>query len=100
MDAVYATIIAVLVFTFILERYIRFVTPGYARFLGELSLNAFLHGGTLTLVGIVLFCWHLWRAIFSFADRMSDAIDRFGEELMPDMTFTPTTPWKGSKLTK
>jgi hypothetical protein len=98
----YAGCIAVFVFAAILERHIRFVTHGISKFLLELSHHTLSHGIDVTLGVIVLFCWYLWRAVFCFAAHMSDAIDRFGEELMPDMTSPcgPLVTMERSKFTR
>ena len=59
MSGMHATIVAVCVFADILERHIRFVTPGLSRFLFHLASNTFADGIGLALAVIVLFCWYL-----------------------------------------
>jgi hypothetical protein len=96
----YAGCIAVSVFAAILERHIRFVTPGISKFLLDLFHHTLSHGIDVTLGVIVLFCWYLWRAVFCFAAHMSDAIDMFGEGLMPDMTCIDMPLVNGSRHTR
>lgn len=96
--AMYAAGIAAFTFTVMLESYTHYVSPGIFWFLTELFHEAFIHSIGCTAGCMILTCIYLSRAVSAFTVRLSDAIDDFGEELMPDMTSPPAL--KGSKLTR
>lgn len=96
----HAGAIAVFYFSDTLERYVRFVTPGISSFLLELAHNTVSYGIGFALAMILLLCWFLVRTLLCFISRLSNAIDEFDEELMPNMTTPSSPPRKGCELTR